>query len=116
MKQRGRPIGVILIKEPHPTILDDKLVYGQIFDYMHNLKVYFGLQYCFGILSTYNQWRILWDDGAHDLSQSLILPPAPETVPVERLDIPLVGSISLDTDTTNPASPTAKISRHLRTF
>lgn len=64
------PIGVIEIKTPDHEVLDSKCVHGQIFDYMLRLKTYFGLRTVFGIVSTYKQWRVFWNEEADELANS----------------------------------------------
>lgn len=57
----GVPIGVVEVKKPDKSdILRNEYVQGQLFDYMLRLKSFFGLEHVFGILSTYEEWRICW--------------------------------------------------------
>eukprot|EP00977_Amphora_coffeiformis_P000444 scaffold112_cov196-Amphora_coffeaeformis.AAC.11 len=60
----GVPIGVVEVKKTAIDNEDETLhspfVQGQLFDYMLRLQSFFGLQHVFGILSTYEQWRICW--------------------------------------------------------
>lgn len=57
----GVPIGVVEVKKPgDDDILQNELVQGQLFDYMLRLQSFFGLEHVFGILSTYEQWRVCW--------------------------------------------------------
>jgi hypothetical protein len=74
----GMPIGVIEIKKPDAKIMRNRLIYGQIFDYMMMLRAFHGLTFVFGIVTTYEQWRICWledtdalamSDGAEPVSQ-----------------------------------------------
>ena len=110
---KGRPIGVVEVKKPNSQILNDSRVHGQLFDYMHNLKTYFGLNYCIGILSTYEKWRIFWDSEAQDLSQASILSNEAKHEILQKVDIPLPTSIERDTEKHYPKSPSATISRSL---
>lgn len=55
------PIGVVEVKEPGADdALQSPYVQGQIFDYMLRLQSFFGLEHVFGILSSYENWRICW--------------------------------------------------------
>ncbi len=54
------PIGVVEIKTPHPGVLDNSYVHGQIYDYMAHIQQYIGVQHMFGIVTTYMQWRVFW--------------------------------------------------------
>jgi len=40
--------------------MEDKKVIGQLFDYMQIVRMFFGVRFVFGILSTYDEWRIVW--------------------------------------------------------
>jgi len=60
----GFPIGVCEVKKPNgakaASALSHPALHGQIFDYMVNLRNFFGLKRVFGIVSTYEEWRICW--------------------------------------------------------
>src|SRR5690348_9514734 len=56
----GNPLGVVEVKKPGESILSEKLVLGQIYDYMLRLKSFHGLKDVFGVLTTYEEWRICW--------------------------------------------------------
>jgi hypothetical protein len=57
----GSPIGVVEVKKPGDGgALQNPYVQGQIFDYMLRLQSFFGLEHVFGILSSYEEWRICW--------------------------------------------------------
>jgi hypothetical protein len=56
----GVPIGVVQVKKPGNDILLNPLVVGQLFDYMLRLQSYFGLEHVFGLVSTYEKWRVCW--------------------------------------------------------
>jgi hypothetical protein len=55
---------VVEVKRPNTfdgkSILEDKIVLGQIYDDMLRLSCFHGLRNVFGILTTYNEWRICW--------------------------------------------------------
>lgn len=57
----GVPIGVVDVKKPgEDETLQNPYVQGQIFDYMLQLQSFFGLEHVFGILTSYEQWRVCW--------------------------------------------------------
>lgn len=55
----GVPIGVVKVKKPGGA-LESPYVQGQLFDYMLRLQSFFGIKNVFGILTSYDQWRICW--------------------------------------------------------
>lgn len=58
---QSHPIGVVEVKAPSSsTVLDNKKVHGQMYDYLNRLKMYFGVDKVFGIITTYEQWRVFW--------------------------------------------------------
>lgn len=60
----GAPIGVVEAKKPaiddEDETLENTFVQGELFDYMLRLQSFFGLQHVFGLLSTYERWRVCW--------------------------------------------------------
>lgn len=57
----GMPIGVVGVKKPgEDGTLQNPYVHGQLFDYMLRLQSFFGLQQVFGILTSYEKWRVCW--------------------------------------------------------
>lgn len=64
----GIPIGVVEVKKPgEDGTLQHPYVHGQLFDYMLRLQSFFGLEQVFGILTSYEKWRVCWmprSDGA----------------------------------------------------
>jgi hypothetical protein len=56
----GKPVGVIEIKKPGNNILQNPHVLGQLYDYMLRLRSFFGVNHVFGILTSYDEWRICW--------------------------------------------------------
>jgi hypothetical protein len=60
----GNRIGVVEVKTPDAdggsSILDNAEVHGQMYDYLRRLEEYFGLEYVFGVLTTYTGWRVFW--------------------------------------------------------
>lgn len=75
MNDRGVPVGVCEVKKPGRSIINSSFVHGQIYDYMLRLRSFHGLRYVFGIVSTYEQWRLYWlDDCAAAASASVSAP------------------------------------------
>lgn len=69
-KKGGIPVGVIEVKKPNEKIMEEKLVHGQIYDYMLRLQSFYGIQNVFGIVTTYHQWRIYWLPQSQDIAQA----------------------------------------------
>ena len=111
LKIAGRPIGLIEVKRPSETILNEEHVVGQIFDYIHMIKVYFGLPYMFAILSTYKHWRIFWDtEGLEAVSSKTVDKPPNITDEFEELPI---SHHSDKFDYDEPDSPSVQLTRNL---
>jgi hypothetical protein len=55
----GIPIGAIEVKKPGKQIFEN-LVYGQIFDYLLQLRSFHGVGEVFGILTNLVEWKIVW--------------------------------------------------------
>src|SRR3989338_1706546 len=56
-------VGMCEVKKPSsPSIevFEDKYIMGQVFSYLLLLREYYGMLWCFGILSTYSEWAICW--------------------------------------------------------
>lgn len=49
---RGIPVGVVEVKKPGGSIMENKLAHGQVYDYMKRLRQFHGLDHVFGILTT----------------------------------------------------------------
>lgn len=70
----GAPIGVVEVKKPdligkqpclnHPNVL------GELYDFMSRLESFYGITPAFGILTTFETWRIAWfsDDQADQVA------------------------------------------------
>ena len=58
--KEGFPIGVLEVKKPDKKIMQSERLHGQIFDYMIRLRNFYGQKHVFGIVSTYEEWRIYW--------------------------------------------------------
>jgi hypothetical protein len=54
------PIAVIAVKQPGYDKLVNAKVLGEVFDYMSNLRNSFGQCEVFGIVTTLDQWRVVW--------------------------------------------------------
>ena len=88
----GFPIGVCEVKKPNApkaaSALAHPVLHGQIFDYMVNLRNFFGLKRVFGIISTYEEWRICWladtDEAARETNAAAYVQRARE---VESQDV-----------------------------
>lgn len=63
-------VGVVQATTPYKGILDDKHLLGCEFDSMMRLKSYFGLKHVFGIITTYEEWRIVWLPDASDVARA----------------------------------------------
>ena len=62
----GKPIGVVEIKKPGSDILYNEYVLGQLYNYMLRLQSFFGVTNVFGIVTTYQEWRICWLSEANE--------------------------------------------------
>ena len=40
--------------------MENKFLFGQIFDYMMKLSSLNGMRYVFGVITDYREWRICW--------------------------------------------------------
>ncbi len=66
----GIPIGVVEVKKPFGSPLSNPKVIGQMYDYLSQLMHYTGRCHVFGILTTYNEWRIVWLPETNDAAMS----------------------------------------------
>ena len=93
----GVPIGVVEVKKSGSSpndmkvsstkkvVLDDSVVAGQLYDYMKALRLFYGLDHVFGIVTTYREWRIFWLEDTEDVAREtdlakVPLPAAPMSV------------------------------------
>ena len=74
MSNRGIPVGVCEVKRPGKHIMNSPYIFGQIYDYMLRLRTFHGLKHVFGIVSTYEQWRLFWLEDCCDAAISTVLP------------------------------------------
>src|SRR5215210_2037520 len=79
LKSKGIPIGVVEIKVPVGDILSNPKVHGHLYDYLMALTSFSGVQCPFGILTTYEDWRVCWLPETQPLAEAAKLPD-----PVER--------------------------------
>jgi hypothetical protein len=77
----GKPVGVVEVKKPGSDILYNKHVLGQLYNYMLRLQSFFGVKHVFGIVTTYQEWRICW---LRDANQS-----AANGTPLQNFSKPL---------------------------
>jgi hypothetical protein len=79
VKMFGVPVGVVEVKRPTKGILDNGAVLGELYDYMKQVVNFYGLKQVFGILTTYQEWRVCWMSDEH--SAKLV-----SDMPVENTD------------------------------
>ena len=75
LRQKTAPIGVVEVKKPGGGGFDTQpLVLGQIYDYLLALKQFQGLEHVYGILTSYEEWRICWlsDSDEHAITPTTI--------------------------------------------
>ncbi|KAF8472083.1 hypothetical protein BDZ91DRAFT_791092 [Kalaharituber pfeilii] len=90
----GLPVGIIKIKKPSDTIMDDPLLAGQVFDYLTLLKSFYGIEWQFAIVSTYEQWRFFWLPDANDaVKQTSVVNPNNPSIINSLPDIPFWASM-----------------------
>jgi hypothetical protein len=78
----GVPILIFEVKVPSPTVMTDDLVKGQVFDYLMMLRTFYGIAHAFGILTTYNEWQVVWlPDTNHIANSKAIHSPGQHPVP-----------------------------------
>jgi len=56
-------VGTFEVKKPNldgSSIMDNKFLLGQIFDYMMKIRSVNGMRYVFGVITDYREWRICW--------------------------------------------------------
>ena len=60
VRANGMAVGVVEVKKPGHQALVHENIIGECFDYMQDVRGFEGLDNVFCILTTYNQWRVLW--------------------------------------------------------
>ena len=60
VRANGMAVGVVGVKKPGHQALVHENIIGECFDYMQDVRGFEGLDNVFCILTTYNQWRVLW--------------------------------------------------------
>ncbi len=71
----GVPIGVVEVKKPGESIMNSPYLFGQIFDYMLQLQAFHGLSTPFGIVTTFQQWRVCWLPEGDGIAQDTAVRP-----------------------------------------
>ncbi len=71
LESSGRPICVVEVKTPGPGKLTNYQVCGQIFDYMVQIRASYGQCEIFGIITTLEEWRIVWFEDSNVQAQSV---------------------------------------------
>ena len=66
----GVPIGIVEVKKLFGSPLSNPNVIGQMYDYLSQLMHYTGRCHVFGILTDYNEWRIVWLTETNDAAMS----------------------------------------------
>jgi len=87
----GKPVGVVEVKKPQQGVLDHPNVLGQLLDYLLQLRYFHGLLWSFGILTTYEEWRICWlpnQQSDEATQQTIIEAPRVKTIAVELPRLP----------------------------
>jgi hypothetical protein len=90
VKALGIPVGVIEVKRPTKGILDNQAVLGELYDYMKQVVNFYGLKQVFGILTTYQEWRVCWMTDDHSIRLAGIAP-VEEEVKTEPRTPPVKG-------------------------
>jgi hypothetical protein len=100
VRENRMPIGVVEVKKPNPKIMQSEHVHGQIYDYMLRLRSFFGLQNVFGIVATYESWRVYWlpSGNTDDVANATSLCTTTTTTTTTT-------TATTTTDTTNTAVP-----------
>ena len=70
MKLNGLPILVIEVKRPHTDALANEYVNGQLCDYMCVLRQRYGVNEVFGIITTYDEWKVCWFKDTNEFAAS----------------------------------------------
>ncbi|KAJ3392416.1 hypothetical protein HDU92_008475 [Lobulomyces angularis] len=66
-------IGICEIKKPSigGNDLDNMELYNQINNYMQELRYTYGVKYVFGIITTYNEWKICWYSNSTTIAKAV---------------------------------------------
>ena len=70
--QTGTHVGVCEVKKPSTEdvkVFDEPGMFGQVFSYLLLLRSYFGIRWCFCILSTYEEWAICYLDDCKEIAK-----------------------------------------------
>jgi hypothetical protein len=103
----GIPKGVVEVKKRGEMAMTNERIGGEVYDHMMHLRSLFGVREVFGILTSYDEWRVCWlqDDASADLAAATSLPElevfkTPIKVAQLESERPVVDSA------TKPQSPT----------
>ena len=84
VRRHGDPVGVVGVKRPGAKIVDNQRVHGQMYDCMRRLQAFHGLRRVFGIVTTYEQWRVYWLGGTDALARTEALDACPRSTEAEE--------------------------------
>jgi hypothetical protein len=72
----GIPKGVVEVKKAGEVSMTNGFIAGEVFDYMMHIRSLFGVREVFGILTSYDEWRVCWlpDDESKELAVAESLP------------------------------------------
>jgi len=74
-----KPVGVVKVRTPGKgAMMSDDSVLGELYDDMMTLRCFQGLKHVYGIVTTYNEWRICWLEDTDGDAQSTDMPDMPD--------------------------------------
>ena len=82
------PVGVVEVKKPGDSVLENQQVLGQMYDYLVRLPNFYGAQQMIGILTTYREWRLCW----LDTKETNALMQKPVSIPLEEVSANRFGT------------------------
>ena len=80
----GMAVGVVEVKKPGTRAMTHENILGECFDYMQDVRGFDGLDHVFCILTTYQEWRVLWLPDCDSGARSTTFPNVPEISPRKR--------------------------------
>jgi hypothetical protein len=93
--------------------MENDQVNGQLFDYMQRLRNSFGQQWVFGILSTYDKWRILWLSDCNEIAQQKKVNTKPGEASVKEVETIPNWKDDLVANTEEAVPPPSTLERQL---
>jgi len=95
VRANGMAVGVVEVKKPGKQAMTHENIIGECFDYMQDVRGFDGLDHVFCILTTYQQWRIMWLPDSDAGAKSIKVPGKPDHAPKkkEMLDRLLKGKL-----------------------